>query len=671
MKKNILLLLSTGAALCLFLAPSVTSLAAIAAIFFAVCAAVSFGLAKPEKTVQSVAVVCSVLFAMMGFGIFHANWKLSSKLAALAGALGTNALTILDILGLAGCIAGFYAFWVLGQWGVSIALSIFKENLPEQRKDILRKNLRTNLLFVLSGVPFLIYSFPKDPHEQLVWLAGTFFALLIYGVIATQCPSAVKYLKEDTVGWRVFYFITAAGICWSSQLYFCKKWADAAAAPWLSVVISVGALPFLYVWVTTFWRILRKQIAQMNLFAEFSKKEWLVYAIVFLALCALAVFAFTQSEAFYATQINYDIVYTSDSTEHLRDGVYTSLWQGHNCIKQPMFTLFASPTSGAAFFIGKILGLSAAWCAILIDFTQIALIMCSAFILAKMLHLASYKRVCFVLLFLSGYTSLLFTIMMEQFVVSAFWLFVLLYQIAEKKQPHPFVFAASGGTIVTNLAYTPLLSDHALTRDYMAWMKDLCRYVGWFVIAWVGSGRIVTLLSLASGVSSELSAFGGASLTLFDRISQYMAFIKNYFLVPEAAPTTLTLNGLTWESWQLLPITSIHIAGVIIFVLALLSAWINRRQRSSLLAGGWVLFSALALGCLGWGSVENGMILYSLYFGWPFATLLFQLLEKLEDKLRVKFVIPAVCVVFVAVSMGCNIPALFEMIEYLASVYPG
>ena len=288
-----------------------------------------------------------------------------------------------------------------------------------------------------------------------------------------------------------------------------------------------------------------------------------------------------------------------------------------------------------------------------------------------MLHLVSYKRVCFVLAFLSGYTSLLFSFMMEQFVVSVFWLLVLLYQVAEEKQPHPLVFVASGGTIVTNLAYTPLLSSHAFTRNYMGWMKDLLRYVGFFVVAWVGSGRIITLLNHASGVGGELSAFGGASLSLYERIAQYTAFIKNYFLMPQGGIVDLTIAGLTWKSWQLLPITQINIFGVMILVLVLLSVWINRRKRSSLLAGLWVLFSALALGCLGWGSVENGMILYSLYFGWPYAALLFQLFEELENRLRVKFIIPAVCIAFVAASMLCNIPALYEMTECLAAIYPG
>ena len=481
------------------------------------------------------------------------------------------------------------------------------------------------------------------------------------------CGFFVTSLKEETIGWRIFYFITTAGICWSSQLYFYKIWS----VQWLSILISVAAFPFLYVWVAATWSVIRKHVAQMNLFSEFGKKEGALYVVIFFALCALAIFAFTQSKAFYGVNLRYDIVYTSDSIDHLRDSVYTTFWQAHNSIKQPMFTLFAAPMSGAAFFAGKVLGLSAAWRALLIVFSQIALMMCSVFTLAKMLHLRSYKRVCFVLAFLSGYTSLLFTIMMEQFIVSVFWLFILLYQIAEKEQPDPFVFVASGGTLVTNLVYTPTLSSHAFTRNYKAWIKDMCGYVGYFMAAWVGSGQIVTLLNLASGVDTEISAFGGASLSLYERLSQYTAFIKNYFLMPRAGIVNLTLNDLTWEGWQLMPITDIHIAGVVILVLALLSVWVNRQKRSSLVAGIWVLFSAAALGCLGWGSVENGMILYSLYFGWPFATLLFQLLEKLEDSLRVKFVVPTVCIAFVTASLLYNIPALYEMIEVLASIYPG
>ena len=546
------------------------------------------------------------------------------------------------------------------------------------------RNFKSNLLFFLSGGAFLIYSVPGTPDQLLIWLGGLLFALLLYGLIAMQCPSIMTYVKADAIGWKTFYFITTVGICWSSQIYFYKVWSKSsvlrtlsnflpAQIDWvhmISVGISIMAFFFLYAWVTVLWRFLRKHIAQINLFSEFSKKECIVYSIIFLGLCVLAIFAFTHSEAFYGTDIRYDIVYTSDSTEQVRDGVYTSFWHSHNCIKQPMFTLFASPFSGALFFVGKILGLSAVWSALVIDFSQIALLMCSVFILAKMLHLNSTKRVCFVFLFFSGYTALLSVIMMEQFVVSLFWLLLLLHNIAEKKEPNPFILIASGSVVVTNLVCTLLLSNHVFTRNYKAWIKDMCRYALYFIATWIGCGKITTLLNFTSGVGDQLSAFGGADISLYERICQYTTFIKNYFLTPEAGPGNLAQFGCTWPSWQLAPATGINVVGVVIFILALFSVWINRDKRSCLLAGGWILFSVFALCILGWGSAENGMILYSLYFGWPFFILLFQFVEKIEHWLHLRSVLPIVCIICITSVLICNISALNEMIEFVAFNYP-
>ena len=36
-------------------------------------------------------------------------------------------------------------------------------------------------------------------------------------------------------------------------------------------------------------------------------------------------------------------------------------------------------------------------------------------------------------------------------------------------------------------------------------------------------------------------------------------------------------------------------------------------------------FSLLLLGIVGWGTIDNGLMLYTLYFGWAFVAMAFQL----------------------------------------------
>ena len=73
---------------------------------------------------------------------------------------------------------------------------------------------------------------------------------------------------------------------------------------------------------------------------------------------------------------------------------------------------------------------------------------------------------------------------------------------------------------------------------------------------------------------------------------------------------------------------------------------------------------------LGWGTKENGLILYALYFGWAFLVLLFQLIEKVESKLNLKFLVPVVTIVVVVVLLVVNIPAIIEMVNFAITYYP-
>ena len=60
------------------------------------------------------------------------------------------------------------------------------------------------------------------------------------------------------------------------------------------------------------------------------------------------------------------------------------------------------------------------------------------------------------------------------------------------------------------------------------------------------------------------------------------------------------------------PVDGLNLAGLVIFALALASLVLNRHSRAARMAGCWVLFSIVLLVGLGWGTQENGLILYAL-----------------------------------------------------------
>ena len=166
---------------------------------------------------------------------------------------------------------------------------------------------------------------------------------------------------------------------------------------------------------------------------------------------------------------------------------------------------------------------------------------------------------------------------------------------------------------------------------------------------------------------TQLSSFTGKSVTFAEKIYQYTEFIGNCFVAPNAGVNTTAFDYI---SWQLSPATGISFAGILILVMVVISAIWNHDKKSSLLAAGWVGFSVIMLLGLGWGTQENGLILYALYFGWAFLVLLFQLAEKIESKLNIKFLVPVVTIVVVVALLVVNIPAIMEMVNFAITYYP-
>ena len=87
----------------------------------------------------------------------------------------------------------------------------------------------------------------------------------------------------------------------------------------------------------------------------------------------------------------------------------------------------------------------------------------------------------------------------------------------------------------------------------------------------------------------------------------------------------------------------------------------------ALISGFWVLYSFVILCLVGFGTQENGLILYSLYFSWSFIVLLYLLFMKIVRKPLVRF---SVCVVVFALLLYVNVPRLYDIIDFGIMFYP-
>lgn len=675
--KNFCLLLSTMAALCLFLSPSLKSLMLTAVIFAAVTVAAVFDLAKPTAIAahnkKAISVSLSVMFILIGLYTFHATWAPSSKAAAFAGALGMSTPMLLLIIGAAGCMTGFYAIYVMSCWIVSLSVKMMKERLPIQEEAEIKANLMHNWYFPVSAMAFFCLTVDNT--------LGYFFALLIEFVVvvvaASQIPSVYNIVKQHTLTEKILCLLCAIGISLGNQSHFygetvklTVKFGLPEAINMLFMLVSyfgaVCAIFFIFVCLLVFLKEMKRIISGTAVSNNVNWTEWAVYGILLVVSIGFMVTSFTQSQAFYGTEFPYNIIYTSDSPDLVKGNVYMALTHAENDLRQPLFALFAAPFVGIPYLLARLIGASATVQAILVNCAQLPMLFAANFMVAKMLKLDSVKRVCFMLLTSCTYTHLLFTLMMEQYIVAYFWLILCIYLIAEKQQPDRLALWGTGGTLLTGMILLPFLSAKSPLKDFKAWFMDMVKYGLEFVVLMLVFCRFDVIFNLLSRIYF-LSSFTGKAVTFADKIYQYTDFIASCFIAPNAGVNT------TFEpyiSWQLNPATGINLAGILILVLVIISAVWNRDKKSSLLAAGWVGFSVVMLLGLGWGTKENGLILYALYFGWAFLVLLFQLVEKIENKLNIKFLIPVVTMVAVAALLMTNIPAIMEMLDFAITYYP-
>ena len=243
---------------------------------------------------------------------------------------------------------------------------------------------------------------------------------------------------------------------------------------------------------------------------------------------------------------------------------------------------------------------------------------------------------------------------------------ICMYLIVERQQLGRVALWGAGGTMITSMVLLPFTSDKSPVKNFKAYFLDMLKGGFGFVAFMLIFCRFDVFASLKYQITA-INSFTGQTVTFTSKIYQYTEFIKNCFTAPNAGVVKNTFNDV---SWQMNIVKEINFIGILIFVLCIVSALWNRDKKNSLLAAYWIGFSVITLFVFGWGTKENGLTLYSLYFGWAFVVLLFQLVEKIEDKLKIKFLIPITTACTAGALLAINIPAIMEMIDFAITYYP-
>lgn len=252
--------------------------------------------------------------------------------------------------------------------------------------------------------------------------------------------------------------------------------------------------------------------------------------------------------------------------------------------------------------------------------------------------------------------------MMDQYIVAFFWLTAAIYQACTGGRAQTTVVWAAAGTMLPSIVFLPLSTKHPFKKQPRAWCLDLlCSGLG-FVALMIALDRFDIIAGLADRFSF-LSQFTGHDVTWKEKVLQFLAFPSECFF---ALPATIVND----YSWRLSTITEVNELGITILLLAATSAALNWKKKSSRTAVVWIIVSVVALLFFGWGTAENGLNLYALYFGWAYVMLLYQFVEKIGEILHCPWLLPTVSIAVILVFLAINVPAIQALHDFVIERYP-
>ena len=545
-----------------------------------------------------------------------------------------------------------------------------KEVLREARERLRIQNIRQNLLLIVSFFAFLGLNMQRDMQKIIAIPVAMAMIVLFFACV----PGVAEKRRKVPAGIRCYAFIAAAGVCVYTQQNFVGRMRNALGsgqAATILTILSVALALLAMVALYTLISLLADHVTGTlkPLFRGLSGAEIAVFALITAALMGYSCYAFIRSSAFWNPGMSYEVIYTSDSPSMIEPNVFLWLYHPENDLRQPLFAVFAAPLTAPAYLLSlPFSGLSPVMTPLLMNLAQIAVLMTANLMLTGMMGLRRTNRICFLLIASAAYPTLLFSVMIEQYIVAYFWLIFAAYSYTEKGKAPVIAVSAAGGTLLTSLACLPLA--YSAERDgkgVKAFLTATVRAAAGFIMMFLAFGRLDTLLGFTKKAGILASFAGGGSPC--GRINQYLSFVTACFAAPDAAVDTATYGHASWQMTGQ-NILNTDWAGAVLLLLCAVSLILNRRDKAVRIAGAWSGFSVLLLLAVGWGAPENGMILYTLYFGWAFLVLLFRLAERAAEKTGAGWLTPVVSCTIVALLGWLNYRGISEMLAFAISCYP-
>lgn len=544
-------------------------------------------------------------------------------------------------------------------------------NLSKDRNLIAKLLLWCSLLVFIGMSAVSQGSVSRFIPGVLIAAVVLFYLIVVCGVFAEY--NSLKKL-DTQVG--MYGVISAAGTIWcvSSMIYRMVKKSNAvdllvtkgisssiiitvlALTLMVASIIALYGLSVIYNYILENCVCLIKSFAKKN--SEIEQKICILIGITFVLL---VFFVYTKTTAFYNSGYN-DVIYGSDSYTLANANVWLALFQNQNDLRQPLYMLTAGPFMGVAYIIGEILN---CFCTngVFIGYAlvQVVILVLSIWILSCLISEYTVIRIFSMLLLSGSYPAIVFSLCLEQYVTSFFWLILTISAVVHnQKQVNLMIIGAANG-LLTSAFMIVWKKGESFTQ----WLRSSFKCGFMFLIALFAFGRADIFINIKVNLA-EIFQYTGEKLTIGEKVQQYFKFVADCFIGQPAIQKVHHSGFLIWGTSE--PCT-ISVMGCVFFILVLIAIVWNRKSLLCKISASWIGFSIILLCILGWGTSSNALFLYALYFSWAFWVPILLSFQKIYDKGYNKSVI-IILTSLLILMLRFNVMEFIRMFTFAIENYP-
>ncbi|MEE3343071.1 MAG: HAD-IB family phosphatase [Bacilli bacterium] len=394
------------------------------------------------------------------------------------------------------------------------------------------------------------------------------------------------------------------------------------------------------------------------------------YFLLFITIIGtiLTTIIYTNVNAFYLPKScnkvlcrfgQYDVIYTTDTGYLNQDNTFYKISSRENDIRQPLFGLFAMPFSLSAKFISTFFAFIPNSYYIIFNIIQIITLGITLLMISRFFEKDKKNKYIYLLLSICTYSFILFSFIQEQYIISLFYLILAIYTYYKYKPKINYLYLCSVGTLLTSGIIVPTITTEKL-KNFKKYITNIIKTFLAFVSLVILTGQIIVFFPEKF---MFLKGFTGARIIFTQRLKQYLFFIRSIFIGPLGGQEKIINAG--YKAYHLYHIDNYSILGIFILILCIISFIKNRKKLIAKISILWIIFSFIILCLIGWGTNENGLILYSLYFFWAFVALISMLINSIKNSTLKRLIFVTIIIIMIT----ANLRSFMDILKFCITYY--